>query len=112
MKSKILTLLVLLISAFVLTANGESIKLVIQQSNGETTSLKLNDNPVVTFAGDNLVATTQANSVNIPLTNVNQIKYETSQQFVAVDQSRGQAVCHMVGAYPGGSGQQKRVSQR
>lgn len=87
MKFKILTFLILLVSFFVVTANGESIKLVIQHADGETTSLKLNDQPVVTFTADDLVATTQTNSVTIPLTNVSQIMYEASQQFVAVDQS-------------------------
>ena len=86
MKTKILTFLFLLISTFVVTANGENIKLVVQQSNGETTSLKLNDQPVVTFTEDEMVATTQNSQVNFPLSNVGQILYETSQQHVAIAQ--------------------------
>ena len=84
MKSKIVTFLILLISAFIVTANAENMKLVIKQSNGETTSLKLDNQPVVTFTGDNLVAATQTNTFNIPLSEVSQIYYKSSQQHVIV----------------------------
>jgi hypothetical protein len=84
MKSKIVTFLILLISAFVVTANGETMKLVIQQSDGETTSLGLDNQPVVTFADDNLVAATQNNTFTFPLSNVTQIYYKSSQQHVTV----------------------------
>ncbi len=84
MKSKILTLLVLLISAFVATANSESLKLVIQHSNGETTSLKLDNQPEITFSGDNLVATTQNGTFNFDFAEVSQLSYKSSQQHVVV----------------------------
>ena len=75
MKRKLL--LAMLIGAFATMAKADNRVLKVLQTDGQVTTINLNDEPRTTYADGNLVITTSKTTITYPLEKVRRYTYET-----------------------------------
>ena len=76
MKTRTITLMLLLLSTLTSWADDETQRLVVWQKSGQKVYINLTEEPETTFEGGNLVIRTSRTTVSYPLTNVLRYTYE------------------------------------